>query len=181
MFKKYMTGAALLSAFIIPSYAVQADTVKTEVHVEQKTLPDIQEVNFSAFDLNQDGEFTKQEIGERLFASFDRDGNQLIDNIEWDSKTVMTIIPMEVKTLTYIDSDDDGENEDLHYDYDTFVEMSGLSKFDKNMNGLSAKEFIEKSYQELDVDNNNLISLKEWKGGYEISSTPANADQERYN
>ncbi|MGN7438381.1 MAG: hypothetical protein ACTHOO_07025 [Alcanivorax sp.] len=181
MFYKYMTGAAVLTALMAPSFVAQAETVKTEMTVEQKALPNIEEVNFSAFDLNNDGDFTKQEIGERLFKSFDRDGNQMIDNIEWDHKTVMTIIPMEVKTLTYIDSDDDGKNEDIQYDYETFVEISGLSKFDKNMNGLSAKEFIEKGYQALDTDDDNLISLKEWKAAYELSDKPANADQDRYN
>ncbi len=181
MFYKLMTGAAVFTALMAPTMNAQAETVTTKVQVEQKKLPDINEVNFSAFDANGDGEFTKEEVGERLFKSFDRDGNHMIDNLEWDHKTVMTIIPMEVETVTYVDTNNDGLDEEVQYDYGTFFEMSGLSKFDKNMNGLSAEEFIEKGFQELDKDENNLIGLEEWKAAYEISEAPANADQSNYN
>lgn len=46
-----------------------------------------------------------EEVGEKLFMVFDLDGNHLIDNIEWDKKSMMTIMPMEKETYKFYDSD----------------------------------------------------------------------------
>ena len=53
--------------------------------------------------------------------------------------------------------------------------------FDKNKNGLSAEEFIETSFQELDDNDNNIIDLEEWKAAYTEMTIPEVAKQDKYN
>ncbi len=180
MKQQFLMGAA---AFALLSFApsLHAETVTTKTYVQQKDVPNINTVDFSVFDLNGDGEYSMQEIGERLFKSFDGDGNGLIDNIEWTEKNVMTISPMDVKTFKFIDEDNDGMTEVSTVEYDTVFQASGLAKFDKNYNGLSAQEFIGESFQTLDDDNNNMINLEEWKEAYLETSTFPNAEPENYN
>lgn len=181
MRRTLLTSAIALCSVMGFATIASAETVTTKTYIQQKDLPDMNKVNFSAFDVNQDGQFSMKEVGERLFESFDRDGNQLIDNLEWDHKAVMTIIPMEEETFQYSDGNSDGVPETATYEYDQFFEMSGLAKFDKNLNGLSAQEFIGTPFQKLDDDDNNLINMEEWKEVYLESVIPASAEQERYN
>ncbi len=181
MRRTLLTSAIALCSVMGFATIAPAETVTTKTYIQQKDLPDMNKVNFSAFDVNQDGQFSMKEVGERLFESFDRDGNQLIDNLEWDHKSVMTIIPMEEETFQYSDGNSDGVPETATYEYDQFFEMSGLAKFDKNLNGLSAQEFIGTPFQKLDDDDDNLINMEEWKEAYLESVIPASAEQERYN
>lgn len=180
-FTKLLMASAACCAFIISAPAVNADTtVTTETMVQQKDLPNVKKTNFSAFDLNEDGILSMQEVGTKLFYIFDTDGNEVIDNIEFDKKQVMTVIPMEKNTYTYVDFDADGEAEEATYTHETFFEVSGLMRFDDNMDGLSASEFIAHSFLELDDDKSAVIELEEWQEAYEESVRPATAEQERY-
>ena len=168
-------------AMLFTASPATADTVTTKTVVHQKDLPNVKKTNFSAFDLNLDGTLSMKEVGTKLFYIFDTDGNEVIDNIEFDHKQVMTIIPMEKDTYTYIDWDNDGDTDQATFTYETFFKESGLMRFDDNMDGLSAADFIEYSFLELDDDNSKVIELNEWKEAYEQSSSPPNAEQERYN
>ena len=156
-------------------------TVTTQTYVEPQEIEGVNEIKFSDFDLNNDGLYSKSEVGEKLFYSFDRDGNEVIDNIEWNENSVYTIIPMEKETYTFVDYDSDGYTELSEYDYDQFYQESALILFDKNKDGLSAAEFIEVGFQELDDNDNNTIELDEWKEAYTEMTHPKNAEQERYN
>lgn len=177
---KHLTISAAALALLAAAGAAQAETVTTRTYVQAQDMPNINEVDFTVFDTNGDGLYSMPEVGERLFKSFDKDGNGHIDNIEWDHKAVMTIVPMEKKTFHYIDSNDDGRVEKSIYTYETFYDASGLSMFDTNKNGLSAKEFIGVGYRKLDRDDNNMIDLSEWKEAY-LSSRPRITDQDNYN
>lgn len=178
--KSYLltTSVAVLALL---SGTAAAETVTTTTVVTQQAIPHTNEINFIAFDIDNNGILTMNEVGEKLFDLFDTDDNHQIDNIEFDRKNVMTIIPMEKLTLRLVDIDSDGSSEATSHTYETFIQRSNLMRFDKNMDGLSAAEFIATGYQELDDDDDNLINLEEWKEVYIASLSPATSEPERYN
>ena len=176
---KLLYSVAILAAIGLPTFA-SAETITTKTYVETKDLPNVNEIEFGVFDVNNDGAYSMTEVGERLFKSFDRDSNGHIDNIEWDKKTVMTITPIEKETFKFIDYNDDGYTDTSTYTYETFFKASGLIKFDKNQNGLSAEEFIGVGFETLDDDENKLIDIEEWKEAY-IQTLPKHAKQKSYN
>ncbi|NCT41480.1 MAG: hypothetical protein GW778_07465 [Alphaproteobacteria bacterium] len=179
--KTLLTSAACVACAL--PFSVQAETTKvtTQTIVEAQDVEGINQIDFSAFDTNKDGIYSKPEVGEKLFYSFDRDGNEVIDNIEWDRKSVFTITPMEQETYKFVDYNDDGTTEVTTYTYNEFYKESALILFDKNKDGLSASEFINVGFQKLDLNDNNVIELNEWKKGYIEMTKPENAEQERYN
>lgn len=162
---------------VIPAPTV---TSTTQTVVKPIDLPNMEKTNFSAFDINQDGILSMEEVGTKLFYIFDNDGNEVIDNIEYENKKVMTIIPMEKETFKFVDYNGDGAADDAHYDHATFYKTSGLMRFDKNMDGLSPHEFVDHSFIELDDNNSKAIELDEWKEAYIKYARPAVAEQERY-
>lgn len=178
---KILTYSTALLAIFAMSPQANAETVKTTTIHEAKDLPEMKKTDFSVFDVNKDGEFSKQEVGEKLFYVFDRDGNEVIDNVEWDRKSMMTIIPMEEHNYKFVDKNEDGYIDQSQYTYQEFFQTSGLIKFDKNYNGLSASEFIEEEFQALDDNDDNLISYEEWKEAYSKATSPENAQPENYN
>lgn len=161
--------------------AAAAETVTTRTVITQQEIPNVQQTNFMDFDLNGDGILSMSEVGEKLFYVFDTDGNQVLDNIEFTNKKVMTIIPMERQTVTLVDYDGDGKVDEKTYTYDTFVQKSHLMRFDRKMDGLSPADFIGHSFLELDDDNSKAIELGEWKEAYTEMVHPLNAEPERYN
>lgn len=177
---KHLVFAASALAVMSAAPLAQAETVTTQTYVKPANMPHLKEVDFTVFDINRDGIFTMAEVGERLFQSFDKDSNGYIDNMEWDHKAVMTITPMKKETFKYVDYDDDGLVERSTYTYETFYTASGLTRFDANANGLSAKEFIDTGYRKLDSDDDNLISLHEWKEAY-LDERRTQDEPENYN
>jgi hypothetical protein len=174
------TLLASTAVFLFNGSAI-AETVTTKTVVQQSIMPDTNKINFMAFDLNNDGILSRREVGEKLFTLFDLDGNGSIDNIEFDKKTVMTIIPMEKTTLTVVDFDDDGRADQAGSTYEDFIKESHLMRFDDNKDGLSPAEFINSGYEKLDDDEDKLISLEEWKEAYRVSLHTPVDEPERYN
>ncbi len=171
--KKLTYTLMATTMFMAIGTAAQAETVTTETYTEPTRPSNSIQVDFKVFDLNNDGIYSMQEVGERLFESFDTNNDDLIDNTEYNKNIVMTITPMEQETYQFIDNDDDGYVEKSTYTYETFYQTSGLARFDDNADGLSAHDFVDKSLQELDKDDDNLISLKEWKQAYTASVKPS--------
>lgn len=162
----YFAATVLTAVTLLCAVTSQAETVTTRTTVTQTELPQGQKVDFKAFDVNRDGILSMEEVGERLFYLFDTDGNEVIDNIEFDRNAVLTIVPMEKETMRLVDFDDDGRTDVAAYDYDTFVQQSRLIMFDRDYDGLSAQEFIETGFLKLDADDSNAIELEEWKRVY---------------
>lgn len=182
MKKLTLTATIATIAMVAAMPAVKADTtVHTKTYVEAQNIEGVSQINFSAFDVNNDGLYAKSEVGSKLFDVFDNDGNDLIDNIEWDERSVYTITPMEKQTFQFVDYNDDGSTDLSSYTYETFYQESGLIRFDKNKNGLSPAEFIGESFQSLDDNDDNMIDLEEWQEAYTVSTRPATAEPERYN
>lgn len=173
-FSAFMLGAAA------PALSDEIITKITDIYTTQKAMPDTITVDFSAFDLNQDGELSRDEVGEKLFRIFDTDGNGVIDNIEFERPLVMTVIPMERKTVISTDFGADGEPGRVETSTEDFYKRSMLAKFDKDGSGLSARLFLERTFWSLDDNRDRVIDLREWKTAYNAAIRPS-ANHNRYN
>ncbi len=167
------TGALMTSAI--------AATVTTDTIVTQQEVADTKKVNFSDFDVNKDGRLSRAEVGEKLFYIFDTDGNEVIDNIEYNRPMVLTIIPMEKKEITTVDFDDDGVADSTSFNTEEFYERSMLGRFAKDKDGLSAADFLGRVYWQLDDNKDKTVDIKEFKAAYIKSLTPSAANPNRYN
>lgn len=178
--------AFIATAFtaVLLAGAAHAETVTTTTRtvVQQQPIPpgDVL-MNFQQFDLNGNGILSMPEVGEKLFYIFDTDGNEVIDNIEFNRDRVVTITPMEKITVKMVDIDSDGVSEASNYTYETFNQSSGLARFDGDLDGLSPADFIDTSFLALDTDSSKAIELDEWKKAYISSRAPLSADQDGYN
>lgn len=182
MRKLILGTTAIVAATTLTVATVKAETtVHTKTYIENQDIENAEAIQFSEFDLNKDGLYAKSEVGEKLFYVFDKDGNEVIDNIEWGQENFLTITPMEKRTYTFVDYDSDGYTELSSYSYEVFYKESGLIRFDQDRDGLSAEEFIEEGYQSLDDNDNGMIEIDEWKEAYTKKFAPENAEQERYN
>jgi len=177
-----MKKLLLTTALVLSAGAAQAATVITETHVTPRPYIGPNIVDFRVFDVNSDGVMTMSEVGERLFYTFDADGNQLIDNIEWDKPMVFTFAPMEKQTFQYVDYNGDGLSDATTVTSQRFLQETGLSRFDQHGNGLSASEFLDKPFKKADRDWSGQIDIKEWKEAYIASLRPLpQNDTFRYN
>jgi hypothetical protein len=177
---KIFTQVALGAILISGTAAAETITTTTKTYVQPQEVENVRPIDFTVFDVNNDGVYTMAEVGERLFESFDRNNDDLIDNLEWDEKTVLTITPMEKETYKFVDVYSDGMVEESVYTYQTFYQASGLAEFDKNNDGLSAEEFVDAQIQEMDDNEDNLINLDEWQDAY-MASRPEHNQPENYN
>ena len=173
----------LLTAAIIAVTAgmAQADTVTTTTTVKQIDLPGVKKFDLASFDDNHDGVITVEEAGDHLFHLFDLDSNGVIDNKEFYKKTIITVIPLEKQTVTFRDANNDGQPENKNYEQSTFLEHSGLAMFAKNKDGMSAADFVKKSFLQMDTNNDGVIDPSEWRAAYIESRVPKAGQQFRYN
>lgn len=179
-FLSIATFPALILGVSAPALSGEIITKITDVYTMQKTVPDAITVDFSAFDLNQDGELSRDEVGEALFRIFDTDGNGVIDNIEFERPLVMTVIPMERKTVVSTDFGADGEPARVETSSEDFYKRSMLAKFDKEGSGLSARMFLDRTFWSVDDNRDRVIDVREWKAAYSAAIRPS-ANHGRYN
>lgn len=175
-------GLAAVAGFIMLStVAAQAETKTKDTYVVQRELPGTQKVNFAEFDVNHDGILSRSEIGTKLFYIFDTDGNEVIDNFEYQRPMILSIIPMEKQEIKTIDFDDDGIADAASYNKEEFFERSMLARFDKENTGVSAESFLNRVYWQLDDNKDKTVDIKEWREAYIKSVTPSAANPNRYN
>lgn len=143
-------------------------TVVTEKTTSEKPIVAVgtQAVDFMAYDANKDGILSMNEVGEMLFKLYDTDGNQVLDNIEFERKAVLTITPVEKMTVVKYDFNNDGIADQANYNYETFLKDTQLSRFDQNKDGLSPHEFTGREFIVADINNDKVVDLNEWKGSY---------------
>jgi len=157
-------------------------TVVTETRLTPRPYADANIVDYRMFDINGDGTLTREEVGQKLFYVFDTDGNQLIDNIEWSKPMVITFAPMEKQVIHYVDYNGDGLTDQTTVTRQMFLERTGLSRFDKTGNGLSARDFLNEAFKKADRDWSGQIDIKEWQQAYDASLRPLpQNDTFRYN
>jgi hypothetical protein len=152
---------------------------KTEEHSLAATGTRV--VNFMDFDMNKDGVLSRDEVGRMLFKLYDTDGNEVVDNIEYERRAVVTIMPMEKNTVVTYDFDGDGRPDETKYTYETFTRDTLLTRFDKNKDGLSPHEFMGMYFLSADVNDDKVVDLKEWQGSYNTVIDKANKENARFN
>jgi len=177
---KLFLASAAVTAFMLQASPVQAEDLvvrSTTVTKTQQVMPKTgtRLINFMDFDMNQDGILSTFEIGEMLFKLFDSDGNQVIDNVEFEHRNVMTLVPMETETIVTYDFDNDGQADRVERSYERALEETQLSRFDNGGEGISPRDFVEKSFLEMDVNRSKMIELSEWRGAYIESIAEKNA------
>lgn len=172
-------SVALIGHFTIG--AAHAETIKTTKTVVQQDLPGVKKFDINTFDTNKDGIISLEETGDHLFYLFDLDSNDIIDNIEFKKRTILTVIPVKEETMTFRDYNDDGHPEMSKYSYSTYIKKSGLYMFDKNKDGLSPQDFVNESFLEMDKNHSHVIEPDEWREAYVKSHLPEAAKQYRYN
>lgn len=138
-------------------------------------------VNLMDFDVNGDGILSTREVGEMLFKLFDGDGNGLIDNVEYEKRNVMSVVPMEKETVVQYDFDNDGLPDKVERAYETFMERTQLSRFDFIGDGISPRDFMGKSFLLVDLNRSRFIELNEWRGAYDEAINKKNQQQVFYN
>lgn len=160
-----------------------APGAKIEWATDPDSLPavGIHAPGFSDFDLNKDNIVSVNEIGKSLFKYYDADGNEKIDNNEYKQRIVVNAAPVQKDTVISYDFDGDGVADKTQYTYETFMQETMLSRFDKNSNGLSPHEFTGLDFDEADVDHSKEIDLKEWQGTYIASIDAANKSKANLN
>lgn len=168
-------------AVMAVSTGAQAETVTQVTVTQSKPIPGVRQINFMSFDANKDGKLSMREVGDVLFDAFDGDHNGVIDNIEFDKGSVMTVIPTEKTTFTFYDYDSDGYTDAKEVGRDEFLARSNLMRFDKQFNGLSPRDFVNKNMNQVDLNHDNLIDKKEWQREYALIVKPKVALQSIYN
>lgn len=162
---------------------VTTSTIVTETTSREKPVipTGTQVVNFNEFDINRDGILSADEVGEMLFKLYDTDGNQVIDNNEYERKAVLTVTPVEKMTVTKYDFNNDGIADQANYTYETFLKDTQLARFDARRDGLTPHEFTGMEFLSIDANNDKAVELKEWKGSYIASIRKKNEEANRTN
>jgi len=192
--KSFMPAVAVLALILGQGSIAHAETAgvpeghvfKQRVETVTKTRPILPEtgtriVNFLDFDLNGDGLLSTQEVGEMLFKLFDGDGNALIDNVEFEKRNVMTVVPMQQETVVRYDFNNDGFPDKVERAHETFMEKTQLSRFDLAGGGMAPRDFVGKSFMRMDIDRSRFIELNEWRGAYDEAINRKNRQQVFYN
>jgi hypothetical protein len=157
-------AACALALTIVPAHA---DTVVTKtVTAQQTAAAGSRTINLMNFDLNKNGILSTYEVGEMLFKLFDTDTSGAVDSTEFEFKSVITVAPMEKMTTISYDYDNNGVADKTQYTFEKFTQDTQLARFDKNKDGLSPHEFVEKTFAEIDADHNGGTDLVEWRNVY---------------
>lgn len=178
--RKLFTSTLLTSLFAT-SLAVHAETVTRTTTVTRKPVTE-RVVYFRDFDLNRDQRVSYNEVGDKIFYLFDLDGNEIIDNVEYqNNENFITLTPTEIETVTRIDQDNDGYTDVERREFETFLQRSHLTMFDEDLNGLSPEEFIGYDFRHVDQNRDNAITLREWQATYMSSIGSTLEETDRYN
>lgn len=162
----------------------EQDVKKASVRIEiaPKDISDLKGIDFSEFDINKDGVFERDEVGEKLFTVFDRDKNGVIDNLEMKKVSLKIKTPMEKKTIAVIDYRIPGKEQATRVSQEEFLQESKLAKFDKEGDGLSPLDFLEMPFNQVNVnDHDSVIDLYEWKRAYAATVKPLHMESFNYN
>jgi len=173
---------AAVALFLACGAPAHAETVITTITtIEPLQLENANMIDMTAFDRDADNILSMKEVGEKLFEIFDRDGNMVIDNLEYAENSLLTIAPMERETLTFIDYAPTKWIDDISYTREEFMKTSQLTRFAGDLDGLSPEEFIGLSFLALDDNDDKAIDGEEWREAYAHLVKFPHEESERYN
>lgn len=179
------TAAAALLVFAATPAAAEAEATvieKTKVVTERTVpAPGAMMVNFMDYDLDGDGHLSQEEAGKMLFKLFDTDGNEIIDNVEYEKRTVATVVPMERETVVTIENSKPDVPNEVRHSVTRYFEVTDLTQYDKDGKGISPRDFTDRSFMEMDTNRDKSIDAKEWRTGYDAKFAAEQAIKPRIN
>ncbi len=119
-----------------------------------------------SYDYNKDGIIEPDEFTTYIYERSDLDGDGYLGDEEWNLARVgwnRSYKDIDFNQYTYWDQDKDG-----HLDSNeikTLVQKTGLySKWDTDLDGkVNSEEFAKGTFNAYDDNNDNMLSLDEWK------------------
>lgn len=166
----------------VTTHDVTVEKNRTEwvKHEEPMYKPGSNVLDLSQLDVNHDGILTKNEIGAALFRIFDTDGNQLIDNVEFEKKVIATVVPMKAtETVSWYSGDNEVPDKTVVSTAD-FMKATQLARFDKNGDGLSPRDFAAKTFEDADINHDHFVDMKEWQGAYNAAINAQNVKEQQF-
>jgi hypothetical protein len=161
--------------------AVKKSTVTWETAERAVPANGTRLFRLESFDDNHDGMISRREVGAHMFLMFDTDGNHIVDNIEYERKAVLSLVPMEKTTKITFDLDGDGKPEDVRETGLNFMKETQLTRFNATGDGLSPHEFMQRGFLRADINRDHAIDEKEWQGSYDALTDKKNRDKALYN
>ena len=178
-----LTASAARAEDVMTTTTTETVT-KSRVDWEKKEEPIIKPgahgLNLSEFDANKDGRLTRAETGEKLFHIFDTDGNNLVDNVEYEKKLIATIVPVKETEKIAFYSGDNATPDKTITTVGDILKVTQLARFDKALDGLSPKDFASRDYADADVNKDHFVDLSEWQGAYNASIDAENQDKQKF-
>jgi len=159
----------------------EAKKVTVREEISSKTVSHKNAIDLMSFDLNQDGTLSRDEVGEKLFQIFDRDGNSVIDNREMVRPSLLVFTPMQKKTIEIVDYGSGDKPQKTKTTETEFMKTTQLGKFDKDGDGLSPLDFLGMSFNRVNVIDDQVIDLYEFKRAYAESVRGMHEEPYNYN
>lgn len=131
-------------------------------------LENQEEIYVPDFDLDNDGRIIREEIAKYVFFYFDRDGNESLTKGEYHKRRPMTVLPYEADAAPFVDLDNDGEDDGVIYDTESFVKafMVDAEEYDPEADGIKAYELMDLYFLRIDTDKSRAVELDEWQKHY---------------
>lgn len=181
--KYALIGGLALSGAAAVAHAETVTTTRTQTTTERQMTTDNSHIDLARLERDNNGTIVLDDLARHLFYLYDTDGNELIDNQEFEARRIATIMPVERETITVVDTiSSNGEPELMTHNYTHFMERTGLSRFETNADGLTAHEFLgDVSFLEADQNSDHGIGLEEWKAAYSADYQKPHDEGDAYN
>jgi hypothetical protein len=167
-----IAAAAIIALPYTLTGAGAAETVETMTQ-QAPPPPGKRIINLREFDLNKDGMMSAYEVGEMLFKVFDTNLSGALEPAEYESKSLVTVVPMEKETTISYDFNNDGIADAEQTTMQTFMQETQLARFDDFKDGMSPHEFVAMSFADADADRDGGIDIDEWRTAYMTRIAPA--------
>ncbi|MGB4107325.1 MAG: hypothetical protein WBK55_05970 [Alphaproteobacteria bacterium] len=167
--------AAAAGAFLCPLPATAG------LDLENQT-----QVPIDALDLDTDGRITRTEVAKYMFYYFDRDGNESLTKGEYHTDRPIDVLPKQKPGITFIDLDNDGQDDGVEYNKDSFLETVMVGKYEPGSAEIKAMNVIDIYFLRADTDESRAIELSEWQKIYakhavkKENTPPEAANQDHY-
>lgn len=174
----------LAAAFAVPTaHAEEVQKGSFQWETTEKTVAPAgsRPLDLAAFDDDKDGVLSREEVGAHMFKMYDTDGNQVVDNKEYERKAVMTVVPAQKETKMSYDFNGDGTIDKTTETGEDFMKQTGLARFNAKGDGLSPHEFMQRNFLQADVNRDHVIDIKEWQGSYIAAIDAKNKADALYN
>ncbi|MBP7722221.1 MAG: EF-hand domain-containing protein [Alphaproteobacteria bacterium] len=168
--------AAAAGAFLCPQHGAAAG-----LDLENQT-----QIPIDALDLDADGRITRTEVAKYMFYYFDRDGNESVTKNEYHAERPIDVLPKQNPAITFIDLDNDGQDDGVEYNKDSFLEAVMVGEYAPGSTEIKALNVLDIYFLRADTDESRAIELSEWQKIYAKHSVkkgnapPEAANQDHY-